>query len=203
MPVDGTVLQGSSYLDESLISGEPIPKMKSVEDTVIGGSMNTSSWLLVEVTHAGEDTMLSQILHLVQEAQTNKANVQKLADKISSVFVPIVIGLSLITFSFWMTLILLAENFEWRFLCSLNETNTNTTQGIRCLVNFSFVSYNCVYRTFLQRLSLRCILRSTVRYSCTGCSLSLCIRSCYSHSCYSGYWSRCFSGDPYQRGTAS
>ena len=131
--MDGTVLQGTSYLDESLISGEPIPQMKSVGDTVIGGSMNTSSWLLVEVTHAGEDTMLSQILHLVQEAQTNKANVQKLADKISSVFVPIVIGLSLITFSFWITLILLAKNFEWRFLCSLNETSTNATQGIRCL----------------------------------------------------------------------
>ena len=111
--------------------------MKSVGDMVIGGSLNASSWLLVEVTHAGEDTMLSQILHLVQEAQTNKASVQKLADKISSVFVPMVIILSSLTFCFWLVLILLAQRFQWTFLCKLNETHlayanrTNaTTSGL-------------------------------------------------------------------------
>ena len=129
MPIDGVILQGSSYLDESLISGEPMPQSKSVGDMVIGGSLNTSAWLLVEVTHAEEDTMLSQILHLVQEAQTNKANVQKLADKISSVFVPIIIILSFLTFSFWLVLILLAKEFKWTFLCKLNETQLLSANG--------------------------------------------------------------------------
>ncbi|KAI6654634.1 Copper-transporting ATPase 2 [Oopsacas minuta] len=145
VPIDGTILQGKSYLDESLISGEAMPQVKSVGDTVIGGSLNTSSWLLVEVTHAGEDTMLSQILHLVQEAQTNKANVQKLADKISSVFVPIVISLSFLTFTFWITLILLAEKFQWRFLCNRNLTHINGThlnntagQYTDCLYDVSY-----------------------------------------------------------------
>ena len=149
MPIDGVVIQGSSYLDESLISGEPMPQLKAVGDTVIGGSLNNSSWLLVEVTHAGEDTMVSQMLHLVQEAQMNKASVQKLADKISSVFVPIIIILSFLTFSFWIALILLAQEFQWTFLCKLNQTHldianrTNTTTAgnlaIIC-IQFSGVS---------------------------------------------------------------
>ena len=137
MPIDGIILEGNSYLDESLITGEPIPLMKSQGDMVIGGSLNTNSWLLVEVTHAGDDTMLSQILHLVQEAQMNKASVQKLADRISSVFVPLIITLSLLTFSFWLILILLSQHFEWKFLCHFNYSFNASTINMNSSANMN------------------------------------------------------------------
>ncbi|BDD12753.1 copper-translocating P-type ATPase (plasmid) [Fulvitalea axinellae] len=101
IPLDGTVEEGSSYVDESMISGEPLPVSKKKGDTVIGGTVNQKGTLTVRVTKTGSDTMLSRIINMVRDAQGSKAPMQKLADKIASVFVPIVILIALISFGVW------------------------------------------------------------------------------------------------------
>ncbi|MFM8520040.1 MAG: heavy metal translocating P-type ATPase [Solirubrobacterales bacterium] len=99
---DGVVFEGGSAVDESLITGESVPVEKVVGDEVVGASINTEGRLVVEATRVGSETALAQIARLVEEAQTGKAPVQRLADRISSVFVPVVIGLSLLTLAFWL-----------------------------------------------------------------------------------------------------
>ena len=99
---DGIVVEGSSAVDQSLLTGESVPVEKSPGDTVAGASVNAGGRLIVEATSVGSDTALAQIARLVTEAQTGKAPVQRLADRISGIFVPIVIGLSLATLGFWL-----------------------------------------------------------------------------------------------------
>ena len=99
---DGVIVEGSSALDESLLTGESVPVERAAGDQVIGASVNSGGRLVVEAERIGSDTALAQIARLVEEAQTGKAPVQRLADRISAVFVPIVLVLSLITFGFWM-----------------------------------------------------------------------------------------------------
>lgn len=99
---DGVVVEGASAVDESLITGESVPVEKVVGDEVVGASINTEGRLVVEATRVGSETALAQIARLVEEAQTGKAPVQRLADRISSVFVPVVIVLSLLTLAFWL-----------------------------------------------------------------------------------------------------
>lgn len=101
IPVDGRILEGASTIDESMLTGEPIPVGKSVGDRVVGGTMNTTGSLLVEVVRTGQDTMLSQIVTLVQRAQGSKAPIQRLADRISGIFVPIVMILAILTGIIW------------------------------------------------------------------------------------------------------
>ncbi|GAB2497481.1 heavy metal translocating P-type ATPase [Algoriphagus taiwanensis] len=102
IPVDGKVLTGSSFLDESMISGEPIPVEKKAGDAVFAGTINQKGSLEIEAEKVGSSTLLSQIIQRVQEAQGSKAPVQKLVDKIAGIFVPVVMGIALLTFGAWM-----------------------------------------------------------------------------------------------------
>ena len=101
VPVDGVVLEGSSSVDQSLLTGESIPVEKNVGDEVIGGTMNKSGWLKFKAVRVGSDTALAQIVRLVEEAQGSKAPVQRLADTVSAYFVPTVLGIGLVTFLAW------------------------------------------------------------------------------------------------------
>ncbi len=104
LPVDGSIIEGRSQLDESLLTGESLPVSRDVGDSVVGGSINGSGLLRVEATRVGEDSLLSQIVALVEEAQASKPPIQKTVDRVSSIFVPVVIGVSLVTLAAWLTL---------------------------------------------------------------------------------------------------
>ncbi|WP_349774155.1 heavy metal translocating P-type ATPase [Sporosarcina aquimarina] len=101
IPVDGEIVAGQSAIDESMITGESIPVDKVVGNTVIGATINKNGSLQIEATKVGKDSALSQIVKVVEEAQGSKADIQRLADKISGVFVPIVVGIALVTFMIW------------------------------------------------------------------------------------------------------
>ena len=101
VPVDGIIRKGNSSLEESMLTGESIPVEKAEGDTVIGGSMNCNGALYVEVTHTGEDTTLSKIVHLMEEAQGKKAPISKIADKVAGVFVPTVMCIALVAGIVW------------------------------------------------------------------------------------------------------
>ena len=101
VPVDGTVEEGASSVDESMMTGEPFPKDKGEGDVVTGGTMNVNGRLVVRATHVGKDTVLSRIVRMVQEAQGSKPPIGRLADIIASWFVPAVIGVALSTFAAW------------------------------------------------------------------------------------------------------
>ena len=102
VPVDGTVLEGSSYVDESMITGESVPVQKAKGDDVVGGTINKTGAFRFEATKVGADTVLSQIIKMVEDAQGSKPRIQALADKVVSVFVPVVLGLATITFIVWL-----------------------------------------------------------------------------------------------------
>jgi Cu+-exporting ATPase len=101
IPVDGQVESGISAVDESMITGESVPVSKQAGDKVTGATINRSGRILVRVTQVGNDTVLARIVRLVEEAQGDKAPIQKLADRVSNVFVPIVISIALLTFLLW------------------------------------------------------------------------------------------------------
>jgi heavy metal translocating P-type ATPase len=102
IPVDGVVLQGMSSIDASMLTGEPVPVDKGPGDEVYAGTINTSGTLLIQATRVGKDTALAQIAKLVEDAQTRKAPIERLADRISSIFVPIVIVIAIATMAMWL-----------------------------------------------------------------------------------------------------
>jgi Cu+-exporting ATPase len=101
IPVDGTVIEGESSVDESMLTGEPIPVDKGPGTQIAGGTINGEGRLKVEATRVGKDTALARIIRLVQEAQGSKAPIQALADRVAAVFVPSVIGIAFLTFILW------------------------------------------------------------------------------------------------------
>ncbi|ALK97714.1 metal ABC transporter ATPase [Massilia sp. WF1] len=101
VPVDGTVVEGSSHLDESLLTGESLPVTKTVGDVVTGGAVNAEGMLVLLASAVGSDTMLSHIIKLVEDAQAVKAPIQRLVDRVSAVFVPVVLLISVATFLSW------------------------------------------------------------------------------------------------------
>jgi Cu+-exporting ATPase len=104
VPVDGVVVEGTSSVDESMISGEPIPVEKSPSDSVIGATVNGTGSLIIKAERVGSETLLSQIVQMVAEAQRSRAPIQKLADRVSAYFVPTVIIIAIVTFIVWATM---------------------------------------------------------------------------------------------------
>lgn len=101
IPADGTVVEGNSFVDESMLTGEPVPVEKEEGSKVIGGTVNTNGSISVKVEKTGKDTVLANIIKLVEEAQSTKPAVQRLADLIASYFVPVVVVIAIITFTVW------------------------------------------------------------------------------------------------------
>ena len=102
IPTDGTVIDGLSSVDESMITGEPIPVEKRTGDKVIGATVNGTGWILMRAERVGSDTMLAQIVQMVSAAQRSRAPIQRLADRVAAFFVPTVLSISLITFFIWL-----------------------------------------------------------------------------------------------------
>ncbi|WP_257667583.1 heavy metal translocating P-type ATPase [Parapedobacter tibetensis] len=125
--VDGTVVSGNSYVDESMISGEPVPVAKTKDATVFAGTINQKGSFQFKAEKVGGETLLGQIIKMVQDAQGSKAPVQKLVDKISGIFVPIVIGIALLSFVLWMFL----------------DTQEGFTHGLLALVTVLVIACPC------------------------------------------------------------
>ena len=104
IPVDGVIVEGSTAIDESALTGESIPVDKTVNDTVSAATLNQSGFIKVRATRVGEDTTLSQIIQMVSDAAATKAPIAKKADQVSGIFVPVIIGIALVTFIVWMIL---------------------------------------------------------------------------------------------------
>lgn len=103
IPTDGVLMEGSSSVDESMLTGEPLPVDKSEGDSLFGGTLNSAGSFIMRATRVGRDTTLSGIVRLVEQAQGSKAPIQRMADRVAGVFVPIVLGLALITLGIWLT----------------------------------------------------------------------------------------------------
>jgi Cu+-exporting ATPase len=102
LPVDGTVIEGASAVDESMLTGEPVPVRKSAGDPVIGGTINGLGTFVYRATRVGRDTVLSQIIRMVQQAQGSRAPMQAMADRVAAVFVPVVMGIAVLTVLLWI-----------------------------------------------------------------------------------------------------
>jgi Cu+-exporting ATPase len=104
IPVDGVVLEGVGHVDESAMTGEPLPVKKQTGDPVLGGTVSTDATLIIEVKHTGDEMLLSKIIQQVVEAQRTQVPAQKLADRVSAYFVPTVIGIAILSFFLWLVL---------------------------------------------------------------------------------------------------
>lgn len=104
IPVDGILFEGNSYIDESMLTGEPVPVNKKVDDKVYGGTLNTQGSFLMRATGIGKDTALAHIIDLVRKAQSSKPRIGRLVDQVAAVFVPVVVVISIVSFIIWMSI---------------------------------------------------------------------------------------------------
>jgi Cu+-exporting ATPase len=102
IPVDGVITEGDSYVDESTVTGESMPVQKKIGDSVVSGTLNTHGSFIFRATKVGNETFLAQIIRMVEEAEGSKAPIQALADRISAIFVPVVLGIAFLTFGTWI-----------------------------------------------------------------------------------------------------
>ncbi|MEG0365709.1 MAG: heavy metal translocating P-type ATPase [Coprobacillus sp.] len=116
IPVDGIIIKGETSIDESMITGESLPVDKQVNDKVIGATMNGNGYIQVKTTHTNQNNTLSQIIKLVEDASSSKAPIAKLSDKISGVFVPVVIVIAIMTLLAW---VLLGQSFHFALSCAI------------------------------------------------------------------------------------
>lgn len=117
IPVDGFIVEGSTSIDEAAITGESIPVHKQVDDTVIAATLNKTGFIRFKATRVGDDTTFSQIIRLVEEASSSKAPIAKIADKISGIFVPTVIGIAIVTAIVWLAT---GATFEFALSCAIS-----------------------------------------------------------------------------------
>ncbi len=117
IPVDGFIIEGTTSVDEAAITGESIPVHKQVNDTVIAATMNKTGFIRFKATRVGDDTTFSQIIRLVEEASSSKAPIAKIADKIAGVFVPVVIGVAVVTAIVWLAV---GASFEFALSCAIS-----------------------------------------------------------------------------------
>ncbi|XP_057312438.1 copper-transporting ATPase 1-like [Hydractinia symbiolongicarpus] len=141
IPCDGRVVYGSSTVNESLITGESMPVTKKIDDTVIGGSVNQSGAMLIKATNVGQDSALSQIVKLVEDAQTSKAPIQRFADRIAGVFVPGIVLLATLTLVIWVVV------GEKHYDVVLKHNQSSLTGHTEIVVQFAFrcaISVLCI-----------------------------------------------------------
>jgi Cu+-exporting ATPase len=148
IPVDGKVVQGQSMCDESIITGESMPVNKKVGSIVIGGTLNQNGIIILEATHVGKDTALSQIVRLVEEAQTSKAPIQQIADRIASFFVPMVCVLSLLTLLIWTLIGII--NFD--LIRDYSPYHNDPTQNVSDLS----ITFEMAFQFAITVLSVSC-----------------------------------------------
>ena len=163
IPVDGEVIGGASFVDESMITGEPIPSLKKKGDTVVGGTINKNSLIKFRATKIGKDTVLSQIIKLVEEAQGSKPPVQRIADKVVSYFIPAVLSIAALSFIVWYIILDYTLLFALtRFIsvlviacpCALGlATPTAVTVGIGRGADFSILIKNGEALELSEKLS--------------------------------------------------
>nr|CAD2144074.1 unnamed protein product [Meloidogyne enterolobii] len=160
IPVDGIVFEGKSSADESFITGESMPVIKKPGSPVIGGSINQSTPIIIKATHVGKDSTLAQIVRLVEEAQSSKAPIQQMADKLAGYFVPIVILFSIITFIVWL-------------FVGLNNTHISNNNHGHSVKNSSINSNNLSITDWESILRIAFNYAITVLAIACPCSLGL------------------------------
>ena len=164
IPTDGVIIHGSSYIDESMVTGEALPVLKKMEDSVIGGTINRNGLLIVEALKLGEETMLRQIIRLVSEAQGSRLPLQRVADKWVGRFIPIILGCAVITFIIWIWFVqatmIVAFTTTLAVLmvacpCALGlATPTAITVGLGRAANFGILIRNGEVIEWAERVSI-------------------------------------------------